>query len=192
MSRAIDDLMHEHEAILMALGILHDMDQQFAAGQSPADMKVDLAAFIGFLKEFADKCHHGKEEGFLFPAMTAAGVPDQGGPVGAMLSEHAQGREWIRQMDASLQPSLDAARFSSAAHGYTDLLRSHIKKENEILFPMAEKVLSPEKLDELFEAFEGHEENVIGAGRHEELHGLLKGLRTKYQTKQPTATARPL
>lgn len=182
MSRAIDDLKHEHDAILVALGILQDMDQQLTAGQGRADMKADLSAFIGFLKEFADKCHHGKEEGFLFPAMTAAGIQDEGGPVGAMLNEHAQGREWIRQMDASLQPTLDAARFSSAARGYTELLRSHIQKENEILFPMAEKALTPQKLDALFEAFENHEATVMGPGRHEELHALLKSMRAKYRS----------
>jgi hemerythrin-like domain-containing protein len=181
MSRAIDDLLHEHDAILFALGILDDMVQRVSSGQpSSTD---DIAAFLGFLKEFADKCHHGKEEGFLFPALTAAGIPEQGGPVGVMLHEHAQGREAIAQMEASLHPTLDLARFTSAARGYADLLRAHIDKENTILFPMAEKALLSQQLDELFEKFEGHEENVIGAGRHEELHGLLKGLRQKYRTE---------
>ncbi len=178
MSHAIDDLMHEHEAILFALKILGAIEQRLAAGQ-PTERE-DIAAFIGFLKEFADKCHHGKEESILFPAMVAAGVPEQDGAVGAMLAEHAQGREWIRRMEASLQPSLDAAAFASAAAGYSTLLQAHIRKENEVLFPMAEKLLSPSQLDALFEAFEAHEENVIGAGRHEELHAMLKDLKTKY------------
>ncbi len=191
MSRATDDLRHEHDAILAALGILQNMDQQLNAGQTTAsaataELSADIQAFIGFLKEFADKCHHGKEEGILFPTMTAAGSPGHGGQgasVGDLLKEHEQGRERIKQMEASLQPKLDAARFSSAARGYAEVLRSHIQKENEILFPLADKTLSPEKLDELFEAFEAHEENVIGAGRHEELHGMLKGLREKYRVR---------
>lgn len=178
MSRAIDDLLHEHDAILFALGILDDMEQRVSSGQ-PTSTE-DIAAFLGFLKEFADKCHHGKEEGFLFPALTAAGISLQGGPVGVMLHEHAQGREAIAQMEVSLHPTLDPARFSSAARGYADMLRAHIDKENNILFPMAEKALSARQLDELFDQFEGHEENVIGAGRHEELHGRLKGLHNKY------------
>ncbi len=186
MSRATDDLRHEHDAILAALDILQNMDQQLNAGQTTgsaatAELSADLQAFIGFLKEFADKCHHGKEEGFLFPALTAAGTPGQGVSVGDLLKEHEQGRERIRQMEASLRPTLDAARFSSAARRYAEVLRSHIQKENDILFPLADKTLSAEKLDELFEAFEAHEENVIGAGRHEELHGMLQDLRHKYK-----------
>lgn len=185
MSRAIDDLRHEHDAILAALGILQNMDQQLAAGQTAAtaELSADMQAFIGFLKEFADKCHHGKEEGFLFPAMTATGTPAPGASVGDLLKEHEQGRERIRQMQASLQPTLDAGKFSSAARAYAELLGSHIQKENDILFPLAEKTLSPQKLDELFNAFEAHEAKVMGAGRHEQLHGLLKDLRKKYRAQ---------
>ena len=104
MSQAIDDLMHEHEAILFALKILEAIGQRLDAGR-PTDSE-DIAAFIGFLKEFADKCHHGKEEGILFPALVAAGIPEQGGPIGVLLAEHVQGRDWIRQMEASLHPAL--------------------------------------------------------------------------------------
>ncbi len=178
MSHAIDDLVHEHDAILFALKILDAIGQRLDAGL-PTERN-DLAAFIGFLKEFADKCHHGKEEGILFPAMVAAGVPTQNGPVGVLLDEHAQGREWIRTMEASLQPGLDAAAFTRAAHAYSTLLQAHIRKENEILFPMAEKLLSPDQLDALFDAFEAHEANVIGKGRHEQLHAMLKDLKAKY------------
>lgn len=155
MSRAIDDLMREHEAILFALQILESFERRIAAGQ-PVDT-TDLAAFLGFLREFADKCHHGKEEGILFPALVAAGVPDQGGPVGVMLDEHAQGRRWIAQMDASLGPTLDPERFGQAARGYRALLQAHIRKENEVLFPMAERLLGTDQLDSIFEQFEAHE-----------------------------------
>lgn len=180
MSRAIDDLMHEHEAILFALEILGAIEQRLSRGL-PTDSQ-DIAAFIGFLKEFADKCHHGKEEGILFPALVAAGIPQHGGPVEVMLDEHSQGREWIRHMESSLQASLDIAMFTQAARGYRTLLQAHIQKENDVLFPMAEKLLTSGQLDALFDAFEEHEANVIGAGRHEQLHALLKALKDKYLT----------
>lgn len=182
MSQAIEDLKHEHEAILLALRILDGIEQRLDADQ-PTDSE-DIVAFIGFLKEFADKCHHGKEEGILFPALLAAGLPEHGGPVDVMLAEHEQGRSWIREMESSLQPALDLARFTRAARGYASLLQAHIQKENNILFPMAEKLLTPGQLDSLFEAFEAHESKVIGAGRHEQLHALLKSLRAKYLTQR--------
>ena len=83
-------------------------------------------------------------------------------------------------MSAAMDPVLNPAAFIRAAQAYTNLLRVHIEQENHVLFPMAERVLSPERLESLYEAFEEHESKVIGQGRHEELHALLKSLKSKY------------
>ena len=178
MSRAIEDLLHDHEAILSALNLLANINRKLETA-SPVDPG-DLSAFVGFLKEFADKCHHGKEEGLLFPAMAEAGVPQAGGPLGVMLREHEEGRRWIAAMSAAIEPQLDATAFIRAAQGYTELLGAHIGKENQVLFPMAERVLSPARLESLYQAFEDHESKMIGQGRHEELHELLESLKNKY------------
>lgn len=178
MSKAIDELKHDHEAILFALQILEKMLAGIPANTASRE---DLSNFIGFLKEFADKCHHGKEEGLLFPALVQAGMPEKAGPVAVMLSEHVEGRQYIQQMEAALTGGLDGRRFTDAASGYIRLLRAHIDKENNVLFMMAEQMLPAAQLEQLHHAFEVHEENVIGHGRHEELHAMLKSLRKKYQ-----------
>jgi hemerythrin-like domain-containing protein len=53
---------------------------------------------------------------------------------------------------------------------YVDLLQNHIKKEENILFPMANKVLSEEKQNEIFEEFEKIEEEAAG---HDVLNGII-------------------
>jgi hemerythrin-like domain-containing protein len=178
MSHAIDDLRHEHEAVLTAMDILAGIERRLAAGGAVS--RDDLAALTGFLREFVDRCHHGKEEGLLFPALTRAGVPQQGGPLQALIEDHVQGRGWLRQMEASLAPALDAPAFARAARGYRELLLAHIRKENDELFPMAQRVLPPSQLDPLAQGFEAHELQVIGPGRHEQLHALLHDLQRKY------------
>jgi hemerythrin-like domain-containing protein len=147
---------------------------------TPSVDSKDITDFIGFLKEFADKCHHGKEEGLLFPAMVAAGIPDKGGPIGVMLAEHTRGRQLIRDMEESISTGVDRVKLAHASGEYAVLLRVHIRKENTALFPMAEKVLKEIQLEKLYEGFEEHEEKVIGHGRHEELHAMLKSLQEKY------------
>ena len=178
MSKAIEDLKHEHEAILSSLKILDQITEDIDKGSTPD--KVDLSNFIGFLKEFADKCHHGKEEGMLFPALTNAGIPEKGGPIGVMLSEHVQGRNFIKEMDHATASGPDYKAFAGAARHYSSLLENHIQKENNVLFPMAEKTLDKAQLEQLYKSFEEHEEKVIGHGRHEELHQMLKELKRKY------------
>ena len=178
MSKAIADLMNEHEAILSAIKILERM--MVAIEKAPSVDTNDIHNFIGFLKEFADKCHHGKEEGLLFPALVGAGVQDKGGPIGVMLADHAQGRKLIRDMEASLSPDVDRVKLAQSAGAYATLLRNHIQKENTFLFPMTERVLTETQLEKLYEGFEEHEEKVIGQGRHEELHAMLKSLQEKY------------
>lgn len=178
MSKAIADLKNEHEAILSAIQILERM--MVVIEKSPSVDTKDIHDFIGFLKEFADKCHHGKEEGLLFPALIRAGVAEKGGPIGVMLADHAQGRKFIRDMEEAISPDVDRVKLAQAARGYATLLRNHIQKENMFLFPMAEKMLTETQLEKLYEEFEDHEEKVIGQGRHEELHAMLKSLQEKY------------
>ncbi len=81
-----------------------------------------------------------------------------------------------RAVDAGPKPG----PFKAAAQEYARLLRSHIEKENGVLFPAAERALAPGELQELFRKFEEHEQTVMGKGRHEELHEMLKRLKTKY------------
>jgi hemerythrin-like domain-containing protein len=178
MSQAIDDLKHDHKALLSAMMILDEIAADIGNGSAPD--RADLRSFTGFLKEFADTCHHGKEERFLFPALVRAGVPERNGPIGAMLSEHAQGRDHLREMEQAMASGTDYVTYAYAARAYSSLLKSHIEKENGVLFPTAEKVLNGPQMDQLYKSFEEHEERVIGHGRHEELHQLLRTLQNKY------------
>jgi len=178
MNRAIDDLMHEHEAILEALEILKSIAGRLETGKTVEEG--DISDLLGFLKLFADSCHHGKEEGFLFPLLANAGLSEDEGPVRVMLLEHERGRELIRAMESASFPKLEPARFAAAARGYIDLLHNHIRKENTILFPLASRLLTEHLLDGLGVAFEEHEASVVGEGRHEELHELLKVMRARY------------
>jgi hemerythrin-like domain-containing protein len=179
MKYASEDLINEHEAILHGLTILEKIAVSADAG-SLAD-KADPAAMIDFLKVFADTCHHGKEENILFPTMERYGIPKERGPIGQMLVEHEEGRKYIRAMAAAAgKTPFDARSFATQARGYIELLRSHIQKENTILFPMGDKMIPEPEQRKILEAFERHEETVIGHGVHERLHAMLDDFAKKY------------
>ena len=170
MGKATQDLRKEHEAILYVLQILDKM-MEFDS-RDPGSILRYYGEVVYFLKIFADKCHHGKEENYLFKELVNKGIPNEGGPVGVMLQEHAQGRDYIAQMSKSVDDQ-NISGFNYAAVQYRDLLRRHIDKENNVLFMMADKVINEQEQNFLFEQFEKHEETVIGHGIHEKLHAMI-------------------
>jgi hemerythrin-like domain-containing protein len=178
MNKVIDDLMHEHGAIHEALQVLKGMAKRLDEGGAVEEG--DISDILGFLKLFADRCHHGKEEGILFPALVKAGLSEDEGLLSVLLSEHQRGRELLRVMETVSFPRLDPARFSAAVHGYIELFDNHIRKENAIFFPMMQTLLTAHQFDEMAKAFDDFETSVIGEGKHEELHALLTTLRARY------------
>src|SRR3990172_13287727 len=129
-----ETLRQEHEVILRGLAQLERLGKDLEAGK-PLDRDA-LAWLVDFFRTFADRCHHGKEEQHLFPAMERHGIPREGGPLGVMLVEHDQGRAFIRAMAEG-----NDREAAEAITGYVTLLRAHIDKENDILFRMAEEVI---------------------------------------------------
>jgi hemerythrin-like domain-containing protein len=176
---ATEILVEEHSVIERVL-----MAMQRAAARVTEGTGVRPAFFINaalFIKNFADGCHHKKEEGVLFMAMNAAGVPNQGGPIGVMLNEHEQERLFTLEMrDAAerWKKGDQSARMAVAqnALGYVALLRQHIYKDNNILFPMADLVMPPKQQEKVAEDFERIEQEETGAGIHEKYLALAEVL----------------
>jgi hemerythrin-like domain-containing protein len=179
MPTATQTLRQEHDAILRMLDATEETARHLTAG-APVEPGV-LEGLLQFLKLFADRCHHGKEEDVLFPKLVEKGLPRNMGPIGVMLLEHDQGRALIKQMsDATAdykaaRPGA-AERWAEAARAYAGLLREHIAKENNILFVMAERMLTAEEQQALSAQFELVEHEKMGAGTHERLHALMDQL----------------
>jgi hemerythrin-like domain-containing protein len=183
--KATTELKNEHRGIELMLRILEAVSHR-ADNQESLDQN-DLTGIVEFLTIFVDKCHHGKEEDLLFPALESAGIAREGGPIGVLLAEHAEGRNIIRRLKAGIDEDKAkhrhaSAQIASAARDYIQLLSQHIRKEDDILFPMADQRLSEEKDAELFEAFEKLEQERIGPGKHEQFHAMLDDLEKRYLT----------
>jgi len=177
--KATDILMEEHTIIKRVLTALETAAQHLERGQVVrTGFFIDAADFI---RGFADGCHHKKEEGVLFKAMVASGMPAQGGPISMMLAEHEQARAYTRAMREAaqkLQSGEESARDQviRSARGYVALLRQHIHKEDNILFPMANQVISQAVQGKVVEDFARVEHEEIGEGVHEKYLALAEAL----------------
>ncbi len=171
--RAIDDLRREHRVIELVLTGLESLAEQAEKEHRVDRQRAERALEI--LRNFADRCHHNKEERNLFQLMEGRGVPRQGGPLEVMLHEHELGRGHIASMTQALLPASEGdskpvAAFAVHARAYAELLRQHIAKEDRVLYPMAERLLTQEDDERLVDAFEAVERDEMGEGVHEKYH----------------------
>lgn len=178
--RATEVLMQEHRGIEQMLGIVEAAAQRLEQGKEvPAHL---FEGAVDFFRGFADACHHAKEEEKLFTALEEHGIPRANGPIGVMLAEHQEGRQFIRGLaeateryargDPAAKPLL-----VSNGRGYANLLRQHIQKEDNVLFPLADQVLAPREQQALVAAFDAIEVERTGIQEHERYHRMIDDLK---------------
>lgn len=176
-------LMQEHRVIEQVLDCLEKIAERCESeGQLDGE---SARQTVDFFRQFADRCHHGKEEQRLFPMMHAKGFPEQQGPVAVMKIEHEQGRALIGGMDQAIEGAAAGevvARDSylKNARGYLHMLREHIQKEDHCLFPMADQAFGEEEQRKLAEEFDRVERDEIGAGVRESYVELANELADRY------------
>lgn len=176
--RPTEILKEEHKVILKALNVLDSI-----VGREDIQRE-ELLLLIDFIKNFADRCHHKKEEDLLFKYMIESGVPAEGGPIDVMLSEHNMGREFVKNMENAIRNGkIDRAKFNENAKNYTSLLSEHIYKEDNILYQIADFHIDAEGQKRLLEEFERVEKEDIGIGVHEKYHSIINELEQKYTSK---------
>jgi len=174
--KATEVLSAEHRIIERVLDAVDRLTQ--------APLETSLESWkkaLDFIRTFADGCHHHKEEKIFFPAIEEHGIPRSGGPIGMMLMEHEEGREYVKSMVAALalaETNTEAAKekLVQNAKAYLRLLREHIQKEDEILFRMADDVLPAAEQKEILRTFEEHESTEVGTGVHEKYLEIAREL----------------
>lgn len=180
---ATEQLKKEHEGIKLMLSIMDEICNRLEAGKKVSTKDID--SIIEFIKTFADKCHHAKEEDLLFPAMEEAGIPREEGPIAVMLMEHDQGRSYVKGLGEAAAKYKDgdqkaAGKIIENARNYINLLTQHIDKEENILYNIADMHISEKEQKELLKKFDKIEIERIGKGKHEKFHKLLQSLKKAY------------
>ncbi len=175
MARPITILMNEHRLIENVLGSLETCAIEIEGGL--AFERAFARDYAGFLRGFADAWHHGKEEDILFRRMVERGFSEESGPVAVMLHEHREGRALVGAIHGvgegtgDVSPAEKAA-FLGGARGFIPLLRQHIQKEDNILYPMSERVLTPVEFETMLADFAAFEAKAGADGTRDKLEAL--------------------
>jgi hemerythrin-like domain-containing protein len=155
--KALDQLRQEHQTLRTALAVLAAMCDRDARGQ-----EVPLEHFeqaLDLLADYVDVGHHGREEELLFPALAQTDAARPGGPVGPLTAEHKLARQYIKTMRKLLRRVARRQRgarkqFAEHVTLYSNLMEKHIRTEEEVLFPMIERLLSEGRKQDISAGFE--------------------------------------
>lgn len=174
-------LKDEHQLILRMLALL-EKNALLTEEGSFHDYQFYLDG-VDFIRNYADRFHHAKEEDILFEALIENGMPRANSPVAAMLMEHDLGRAFVRGMEEAATRALngEAGREEALvanARGYLELLREHISKEDDILYPLAERVIPAEKRDGIVDGYRKAEEKAA-KGLEAHYRAIVEGYEAK-------------
>lgn len=155
--RSIQILIDEHDKILEGIAVLRQMAIQ-VLHQDTIDVE-DYRAIINFIRDFADKHHHGKEEEILFKEALNLDLPAAEKLIRhGMLVEHDLGRFYNNEIEAVVNEVEQAGpetvmsdeqkvRLIGHMESYRNLLQRHIEKENGAVFAFLERTLAQDVLN---------------------------------------------
>jgi hemerythrin-like domain-containing protein len=154
LTRVLSD---EHQLILRMIALVEKNSARMEQGQF-RDWRFFLDA-VDFIRNYADHFHHAKEEDILFVELVKNGMPEKQSPIEAMLIEHDHGRAFVRALEAAAEKALAGEHgqiptIAENAKNYAELLRNHIDKEDNILYPLAERVLPEEVRSGMLQAYQ--------------------------------------
>ena len=179
----VETLMGEHRIIERTLDAL----VAWATGMvnRDADERTELDRFVTFVRDFVDPVHHGKEEDILFVTLVEHGFSREQGPIAVMLHEHEECRAFIQALAAmahQANPWTEGERrqVARAAFGYAELLRQHIHKEDQILFPMSEARLPEAAKAKIAAGFARFETEKANPAERSRLLGLAESFVSRH------------
>ena len=179
--KPLEELRHEHLLIRRMLDVLDVVRDE--VNRAPADTTGSLRDAIRFFRGFAE-CHHSKEENGLFPVLSPKNATVANGPLRVLSSEHDAGRTMIQDIEAHL-PGIEEGDLDSqeavarALTLYVRMLRKHIEKEEDILFPLAEVLIAGKDEDSIEEQFLKIE-SAMGPGAHATFEAIVESLEERF------------
>lgn len=177
--RATEVLRDEHRVVERVLETLEKVTDRLQAGKTVSTEVLEDS--LDFLNNFVDRHQHAKEENGLFPTLGAVGGIQERHLIDRLLVEHDEGRGYLDALSRSMDgyrrhDEAAATELVNSARGYAALLREHVVREEQMLFPAADRLLSEEAQNELGARFDRIDSENIGAGVHERYHQMVDTL----------------
>lgn len=181
---SVKTMIEEHENIRRMLKVAREVSYRvMTLGDFDID---DVNKIIDFVRVYADKHHHGKEEDILFDTMNKEIKKlSESGAITGMYIEHDMGRLYMGNLEKAVdefRAGDDKARLDIIANciSYTDLLDRHIEKENTAMYRFAENMLNDNSKTYIEKECKKVEDNASEEGLQDKYLKMLSELENKY------------
>ncbi len=138
-------LVEEHQWILRLLALVPTLIEH-----SDLSLETDqqrLRDAVDFIRSYADKFHHAKEEDILFKYFDESLDIIQ-----VMFEDHKNARAHVLAIHTAIEAQ-DKSSLAVNLTAYAELLKDHIKREDEILYPWLDKQLTLQQIGQMFAQF---------------------------------------
>jgi hemerythrin-like domain-containing protein len=175
MLTPITIIKDEHRALASVLsGLLH-LIEQIRGGQAP-DFPL-MTSILNYIQAFPDKLHHPKEDDYLYRILRERD-PGAAATLDELQDEHQRGPDTMRALVQALQAYERAPEafeaFAQAVSGYAQHQWAHMRTEEEVILPRAEKALLASDWAEIEAAFKSNADPLVGVGTQREFRDLFR------------------
>jgi hemerythrin-like domain-containing protein len=188
--RPTDILAKEHALVMLVTRVAEqEVRYMHDTGEYRSD---EVREVVDFFELFTEACHDPKEEHILFARLVDRGLDADTGILGQFYREHAEFTERLREIAHWLRRDrkegpLDVAELADMLDGYLNLMRSHVGREEELLYTLANGLLADEDQEELLRAFASVDDAEAAEGlqdRYSEIAHLLMSRPTETLQKE--------
>lgn len=171
MKRLVDEHMLIKKWAAMIPEVLRRLDVE-----SARDRELLLEG-VYFIRNYADKYHHAKEEEILFKYFD-----ENSDILKVMLEDHRKARGHARAIEEAVGKK-DQQAVSEHLRAYGELLADHIRREDEILYPWMDGNLSTKQVGELFSKF-GEADEAANRGTIQKCINFITHLEARLQRER--------
>jgi len=169
-------IKREHDSLAAVLHALLYLVEQINKGRWQPDFEL-LRTMLRYVDDFPEKLHHPKEDSHLFSALRMR-APEAGPVLGELEAEHREGVQRMHELNDALKSYEQHGAggyhaFADAVRRYVDFEWQHMRKEDEVLLPLAEQKLTATDWRTIDTAFKANTDPLSGATPDDEMDALF-------------------
>ena len=176
MSEALQTISNEHRSMWQLTVVLDELRKQLDQPEQKPDAEL-FELILDYIEQYIERVHQPKEEAYLYRA-----VLDRTSEGNEMIAEfereHAASPEIVATLRRQVKHLVchypeGKGEFQEGLEKYIALLRSHIMREENELFPLARRILTDVDWDEIDTAFANSGDPQFGAESRAEFRALM-------------------